>query len=537
MNILAIIPARGGSKGIPRKNVRLLNEKPLISYAIENAKHSHYITDFFVSTDDEEIGMISEKYGCPVLKRSSDLGQDKVTLDPVIYEATSLAEKKTGKTYDIVITMQPTSPLLTRETLDEAIKYFLDKQCETIISVVNKPHLSWKQVNGEIVPNYEKRLNRQELPANYLETGAFVITRRCFVTENSRFGHKISVYEVPEKEATDIDSYEDWALCESVLKRKKIILRCDGYKEIGMGHIYHCLTLAYHLTGHEILFVLNKKHLEGIKKIKDSFFKYELIENDDEFFQLLTRVKPDIVVNDCLNTTEEYIMSLKKYVHKVVTIEDMGTGSCVADVCINALYEKSNKPNIYSGEKYACLREEFLIAESKKVEKEVKNILVLFGGTDPSNLTKKVYDIVKKRNNRIHFTFITGIGYNSLENGIETDLEKNIEVLNNVKSVSKYMEKADIAITSQGRTVYELASIGVPAIVLAQNERELLHTFASDKNGFINLGLGVKASNEIIEKTLNDLIVNFELRKEMNQKMLNKDIKKGVLREINLILE
>lgn len=536
MNILAIIPARGGSKGIPRKNVRLLNEKPLISYSINNAKKSKFITDVYVSTDDEEIEMISKKYGSKIINRDPELGKDKVTLDPVIYEAVQKIEKKEGKEYDIVITMQATSPLLSPTTLDNAIDYFISNDFDTVISVINKPHLSWtKNEDDKIVPNYIKRLNRQELPPNYLETGSFVITKRKFITEESRFGPKLSVFEVSENESIDIDDYNDWILCENILKRKKIILRCDGYKEIGMGHIYHCLTLAYHLTGHDVLFVLNKMHKEGIEKIKASFFKYKTIESDSEFFELLKEEKADILVNDCLDTTEEYIKNLKGVVPKVVTIEDMGSGAKFADICINALYENQTGENVVSGHKYVGLREEFLIAKTHIPEKNVKNILVLFGGTDPSNLTKKVYNIAKGYNN-IQFTFITGIGYNANENGIVSN-GKNIVVKSNVKTISEYMENSDLAITSQGRTVYELASIGVPSIVLAQNERELKHEFANEKNGFINLGLGKKVSEKEIKSTLDKLINSYEMRKELNQKMLATDLKKGLAREINLILE
>lgn len=130
--VLAVTPARGGSKGIPRKNVRLMNGKPLIYYAIHNAKNCPSIDDVVVSSDDEEILKIA----------SSD---------------------------------------------------------DTYISVVNKPHLFWTKKDDCYVPNYEKRLNRQQLPPNYLETGAFLITRRECMEINSRIGKKVSVYEMPKR--------------------------------------------------------------------------------------------------------------------------------------------------------------------------------------------------------------------------------------------------------------------------------------------------------------------------------------------------
>ena len=108
--ILVVIPARGGSKGIPRKNIRLLDHKPLISYSIDIAKSSAYVDDVVVSTDDSEIALLSEKFGASVIRRSPELAGDDVPLDPVVYEAMVQKEKLTFDEYDLVITIQPTSP-------------------------------------------------------------------------------------------------------------------------------------------------------------------------------------------------------------------------------------------------------------------------------------------------------------------------------------------------------------------------------------------------------------------------------------------
>lgn len=540
MNILAVIPARGGSKGIPKKNIRLMNGQPLIAYAIKNGLNSKYITDVVVTTDDKEIEYIAKQYGAEVIKRDPKLADDKTTLDPVIYDAMIKDENKKNKKYDIIITLQPTSPVLKTETLDKAIEQFLDSDYDTYISATNKPHLSWTKNNGKIVPSYEKRVNRQQLPPNYLEAGAFFISKRDNVTENTRIGKNVSVYEIPEEESTDIDNSIDWVICENILRKKKIVFRCDGYKELGMGHIYHCLTLAYNLTGHDVIFVTNKNHLEGLNKIAESNMKYTTIENDEQFFDFLENYKPDIVVNDCLDTTEKYIKKIKMLSKKVVTIEDLGEGAKYADIIINALYDNKRYNNEYCGEEYVCLRNEFLISKPKEFSQEVKEVLILFGGTDPSNLTKKVYNMIKENYSKypnIHYNFITGIGYDCEKNEIVQDDEKNIRVLKNVSNISEYMSSADLAFTSQGRTVYELASMGVPSIVMAQNERETLHKFAQMTNGFMNLGLGKDLSIETIFNTFDWLIKTPQIRNEMRDLMLKKNIKDGIKNEIELILK
>lgn len=395
--VLAVIPARGGSKGIPRKNVRLMHGKPLIYYSIQNALACSYIDDVVVSSDDEEILSIAAMYGAKAMNRNSALAQDAVTLDPVIYDAVLRMEQEAGKKYDVVVTLQATSPLLTVETLDGALKSFLESDYDTYISAVNKPHLSWTTKDGKCVPNYEKRLNRQQLPPNFLEAGAFLITRRECMSENNRIGVKASVYEMPEKEAIDIDSYADWIVCEQELSKKRILFRVDGYRELGMGHIYRCLTLAYSLTGHEILFVTREDRKEGYQKLLDSHMRVQSVGNDEEFYALAGKWHPDVIVYDCLNTEREYILKLKQLAKRVVTLEDIGSGADVADATINALYEDDSKgENYYWGEKYVCLKDEFLIAPCAEYHEQVKKVVVLFGGSDPSDFTCRAYNLAKK---------------------------------------------------------------------------------------------------------------------------------------------
>ncbi|MBU5418771.1 UDP-2,4-diacetamido-2,4,6-trideoxy-beta-L-altropyranose hydrolase [Acetanaerobacterium sp. MSJ-12] len=545
MKVLAIIPARGGSKGIPRKNVRLMNGKPLIYYAIHNAQLCSLITDVAVSSDDEEILGIAATYGAEALQRPAYLAEDSVTLDPVICDAVLQMEKMRNQHYDIVITLQPTSPVLRAQTLEKALQAFIEDAADTYISAVNKPHLSWSKSDKGYYPLYKERLNRQQLPPNYLEAGAFFITRREFITENSRMGSQISVYEIPEQEAVDIDTANDWIVCEAILGRKKIVLRADGHQTLGMGHIYHCLTLAYNLIGHEVMFVTKARYREGIEKLQESFMPIMIVENDEEFFRFLEKYCPDVVVNDCLDTSEEYMKKLKKICPRVVTIEDMGEGARYADVVINALYADEKVAvwkNVYCGEDYICLRDEFLVAEPKPLSQEVREVVVLFGGTDPSNLTEKAYRLAKKIHPQyphMHFTFIVGIGYDSKAHGVISCEGCNITVIQNAKFVSAYMKRADLALTSQGRTVYELAALGIPAVVMAQNEREQLHIFAQMQNGFFNLGLGSHLEDETLERTFEFLVNTPQLRDEMRQLMLShrQRLKNGVKNEIRLILD
>ena len=163
----------------------------------------------------------------------------------------------------------------------------------------------------------------------------------------------------------------------------------------------------------------------------------------------------------------------------------------------------------------------------------------MFGGTDPANLNKMLYKIVEKISDKyvgINFSFITGIGYDNEGNGVISQPEKNIYVYPNVPNVTKFMKDADLAITSQGRTIFELAAMGIPAIVLSQNKRENTHKFAQMENGFLNLGMGSIVDERVVENTVDWLINTPEIRRNMYDLMTSLDLRSGVKRVVKIIL-
>lgn len=541
MRILAVIPARGGSKGIPRKNIRLLAGRPLIYYSIHTALACAAITDVAVTTDSIEIADLAEQYGAEIILRDPELATDEATLDPVVYHAACMMEVRKQAAYDIIITLQPTTPLLRSGTLEHGICRFLEGRWDTLLSVVNRPRLFWEKRGDAIVPLYTERRNRQDLRPQYLETGAFLITGRSFLTAESRIGRRVSVFETDEDESIELRTPNDWLLAEHRLERKRIAFRVDGYTQLGMGHIYNCLTMAYSLMmEHDVLLILHERSVEGIKKVRESCLPYVVLHNDAEIDRVIADYHPDIWVNDCLNTDEAYILHLKKSIPRVVTIEDLGTGSEVADAAINALYiEAGRAAHVYSGYEYVCLREEFQIEEPRAFSEEVRSVIIMFGGTDPANLNRKIYHSLLKyapRHPDIRFLFITGVGYDYEAHGVVTREDCNIFVYPNVPRVSKYMKEADLAITSQGRTIFELAAMGVPAIVLSQNRREQTHRFAQMANGFINLGMGEEVEQVMIENTLDWLIHTPSVRRNMHELLLQYPLREGVERVRDIIL-
>ena len=539
--ILVVIPARGGSKGIPRKNIRLLNNKPLISYAINTAKACEYVDDVVVTTDDSQIALIAEKFGASVIKRGDELAGDEVPLDPVIYDAMIQKEKLTLDEYDIIITLQPTSPLIKTFTLYKVIEKFKDFALDSVISVVDDRHLSWgfDENNNRYFPNYIERLNRQYLPKSFKETGAILATRRYCMHPTSRLGTNIDLIEVSREESVDIDYYEDWWIAENYLHKKRIAVVVNAYDEIGTGHVYRCLSIASKLILHDVLFIMDYHHKLGIDIVNEYNYPFKLYTDENELFDILKQYSPDIVINDILDTSLDYVSSLKNEGYFVVNFEDMGDGVEKADVVFDALYEHEfAENNIYTGHKYYILKDEFYFQPQKIISQAVNNVLITFGGTDPNNFTQKVLNAILATNYEGRINVVVGLGYKDLDDLLSKyGNNPAIQIYRNVSNISEFMFKADIIFTSAGRTMYEIASLGVPTICLCQNEREVTHVFGSKKNGFINLDLGINVSTEKIIDTFINLVNDYDFRVEMNKKMLSIDLKSGFENVSSIIRE
>lgn len=535
LNILVIIPARGGSKGIPRKNLRALAGNPLIYYSIKNALSSKHQPDVYVSSEDTEILSIAQKIGARTIKRNTNDAEDATTLDPVIFSAWQKAQAIEQKKYDLVVTLQPTSPLLKVESLDSAIDKIIQNQAlDTIISAVNDTHLTWKAENSSFAPNYEKRVNRQQLPAVFKETGGFLITRARNISENNRIGKNVDLFILTDKESIDIDSYADWGLCKYYLQRKRLLFVVSGYQEIGLGHVYNTLLLANDIVDHEVLFLVDDKSQMAFEKISSKNYPVYR-QAEAEIVDDIKKISPDIVINDMLDTDKSYIQALKAQGIKVINFEDLGAGAKLADLTINAIYPEDEViPNHYFGYKYFVLRDEFILTPLTPVKEKVNTVLLSFGGVDPNNYTLKVLSAIYEecQARKIKIQVVTGFGYKKLKTILPFN---DVEAHNNVQNISDYMSKADLIFTSAGRTTYEIASLAIPAIVLAQNDRELTHFFANAEHGFVNLGLGTLVDDKKILETFLHLLESVEQRKYMSQLMSECDLVSGRNRVVSLI--
>jgi CMP-N-acetylneuraminic acid synthetase len=229
MKILAIIPARGGSKGVPKKNIKLLGGKPLIAYTSEIALQSQYLSTVILSSEDETIIDIAKKLGIQVpFVRPFELSLDNTpSIDVVVHALKWYANQNIF--FDAICLLQPTSPFRTVNFLDNAIKKFIESGSDSLVSVQKVPHEfnpHWtfeadKKGNLKIATGESNIIGRrQDLPQTYHRDGSIYIVKTAVILEkNSLYGEKIAFIESPQECYVNIDTISDWDKAEILSKK------------------------------------------------------------------------------------------------------------------------------------------------------------------------------------------------------------------------------------------------------------------------------------------------------------------------------
>lgn len=227
MEILSIIPARGGSKGIKRKNLKPILDKPLVAYSIEASLKSKYITRTIVSSEDDEILEVSERYGAETVKRPFELALDETKTAPVMLQVLNELEK-TGYSADYVVLLQPTCPLRDEKYIDHAFEFYFEKQKEGYDSCfaafnLGYTHAKWKVEHDKKLSalyDFRTRPRRQDTDEHYqmiCENGAFYALPYSTLKEVKDFlGYNPCAYITPR--VIDIDTIEDFNKVEEILK-------------------------------------------------------------------------------------------------------------------------------------------------------------------------------------------------------------------------------------------------------------------------------------------------------------------------------
>jgi len=436
-NTLAVIPARGGSKTLRRKN--LLPDPsgtPLFLVSAQAAREAGCAV--VVSTDDEEIGALARTEGFRVHPRGPDLAD--VPVDVVVAACADDLEWDGP-----VLLVQPTVQPMTADLIRWCLAKVYGTETSAAFGVEDR-HLTW--MDGWLRTPRVQRQDDAAWPVREVGVRWWPGNR---VSPPSR------VITSPHH-LVDIDTADDYRTLE---RRLNIQFEIVASPTLGHGHLRRALTLAEGLQHHDVR-INSHYHPEALPLLGP----WEGIHQE-----------PDVVVYDSLDKRCWYTDGVPT-VALETTLDD-------ATVTINAMYGHGD----YTGSKYAVLRPEFTTGHYE-VREEAERVMVMFGGTDPSDLTRKAVGAL---------------------HGIELD----VIVPEQHRHVAGAMRLADLLITSGGRTVFEAAAVGVPTLVLAQNVRELSHTHLGIGN--LSLGLGRLVTPEALLFNVESILDDFRLRSDLSE--------------------
>jgi N-acylneuraminate cytidylyltransferase len=231
MECLAIIPARGGSKGIPRKNVRPLAGEPLITYNLHEARRSRFITRLVVSTDDPEIAAIAKQSGAEIVWRPAEISGDDASSETALLHVLNFLQRQEEYRPDVLVFLQCTSPLTLAEDIDGTVQELLDQQADSALAVIPFHYFLWRNLFGSdgrvtdaVGINHDKGVRplRQQREAQYLETGAVYAMRvQGFLKARHRFFGKTAMYVMPPERRLEIDDPVDFQVAEVLLRAQR----------------------------------------------------------------------------------------------------------------------------------------------------------------------------------------------------------------------------------------------------------------------------------------------------------------------------
>lgn len=301
----------------------------------------------------------------------------------------------------------------------------------------------------------------------------------------------------------------------------RVVIRTSGNHKQGMGDVMGSLAIAEEFTrqNNRPTFIVDED-MEARNCISGHGYSVECVHKEEEELALLESLRPDAVVVNQLNSPIDYLTNLKKRTGLLATIDDTGPGARVADLRFNPLYYI---PDSYYGSEFVPLRREFIMfhQRNKDIKKEARDILVTLGGSDTHGFTPKMVQALSGLSDGVKVTVVLGAAYRhfiELEEAIKQS-HRRFDVVKNVPNMYELLFSSDLVVCGGGNTLLEAACLGTPAVVVCGEkfEEETASMLAS-KGFSINLGFGEDVSVDTIYTSLQSLIGNSALRREMSQR-------------------
>jgi CMP-N-acetylneuraminic acid synthetase/spore coat polysaccharide biosynthesis predicted glycosyltransferase SpsG len=511
--LLAIVPARGASKRVPYKNLRLLGDRPLVAYTVEAVSGAGVADRLIVSSDHEHVLRWAELHGHETHRRPAELAAEDATLD----ELALAVVDELGWEGDVGL-FQPTSPFRTAAIVQRAVERFRACDAGSLSTCVREDRTYWigDQASGRPRPlSADPHAAGVAHAAIVCETGAIQLVRSAALRETGQLitpSHEL--FELDPDDALEIRTNDDLVVARRRFEQGNVVFRLRANSKVGSGHMYHCLQLADELADQQLSFLLRDCDPFVYDVIADH--GYSTRTEVDLAADLAELAAPgnNLIVNDVLDTHEREVLIERAAGWRVVNIEDLGPGARLADWVVNALYPVSNgaAAHVSWGPEYATLRSEFFHLPPKQVRERPERILITFGGTDPGQLGPRCARLLV---DEVDAEIRAVVGPGSDAEGYP----EGVSVAKHVRSMAAEMVAADLILTSAGRTVYEAAAVGTPVVVLAQNARDATHAHLDYQSGVVFLGIGPLVDDEHVVEVVKRLLADHNLRTEFSERL------------------
>ncbi len=311
---------------------------------------------------------------------------------------------------------------------------------------------------------------------------------------------------------------------------RKIVFRADGGRNIGMGHLVRGMSLAESIAGEDTEFVFVTREIHGMPELLRAkgyaVWAVEAETGPENIAKVVAAIEPSVVINDIRDAPVEYMTLLRDSGFPLISFDDTGDASSLVNVLIDAnvsddtLYLRNGGPKRYYGPRYMLLGGDFarLHEDKRKIREKVKNVMIIMGGSDPGNLTEHVVLSLDMISPDFDVTAIAGYGFSKCEILKEMAERRDwLTVAEQPESLAGLMLDADVAFSSGGISMYELACIGTPSIVLCQCPHEVDNAEIFVQQGIVeSLGMGEYVSADEIVNCFNCVANNPGMRSVMN---------------------
>lgn len=501
-----VIIAGGDSPEVPRRPFRRVGDRPLVSWTIATALECVDASRVVVITSDDELAEVAAFAGARVVGDSA-AGPDAGDSEAWIGQRLSGLGATPGSA---VLEVRAPWPFLSASTLRRALA-MLDGGVERVVSVLAETGPFWRRRSED-----EGWLRDPD--AALVEIAA-LRGHLLGTTPDTGTSQSTGFVELSGQEALEIRGFDDLEAARHWVGRLSIIVRTDAARELGMGHAYRSLALAHELAPHRLLIVTSDDKPLGGQFFDRTPFAHVAVGGEEAFLEQIVRADADLVILDLLDTEASLIDRIREARPgvRVVSFEDHGSGAHEVDLLVCDIYENPSVPRDRQlvGITHALLAPSFesVPRTAREPQDEVSEVLVLFGGTDPSGLALKSMRALEAIRFSGHVTVVRGLGAQPLDvSGFDLDAEVRTDVTN----MASLMATADLALSSAGRTLAELATLGVPTLCMAQNSKELRHTHSTVDHGVVLLGLGTEVADSDLAAALRDLIDDRERRRELH---------------------